>query len=197
MRARRPSSAAMLVALAAVLLGAGGVTATLGVSRGTDEGLVVFSAPGEDAFRLSVAASADSRWLPTAEDWRPGGGRRNVVPLGTDGGPLYLHPGGAVTVYLFIRNASAELSGAVTMSVVPPLQQEAQDEFFDHLCFRAVTEGREVLEGTGRVAGLVDRELSAGDVRRVSLTVALSADAPPSLIDRLTGVRVHVHAENR
>lgn len=197
MRARRPSSAAMLVALAAVLLGAGGVTATLGASRGMDEGLVVFSAPGDDAFRLSVAASADSRWVPTAEDWRPGGGRPSAVPLRADGGPLDLQPGGAVTVYLFIRNASEELSGAVTMSIVPPPQQAAQDEFFDHLWFRAGTEDRAVLEGTGRVAGLVDRDLSAGEVCRVSLTVGLPADVPPALLDRITGVRVHVHAENR
>ncbi len=98
MQALRPSSAAMPVALAIVVLGAGGITATLGAPQGRDEGLVVFSAPGTDAHRLSVAASNDSRWRPTAEDGRPGGGHRTVVPLRADDAPFDLQPGGAVTV---------------------------------------------------------------------------------------------------
>lgn len=197
MRARRGSSAALLVAVALALLSSAALTATLGSPRGTQDGLVVFSAPGSDAFRLSVAASTDSRWRPADGDWRAGGGQRFALPLTAEGGARELQPGDHVVVYVFIRNSSPDLSGAVAMSIAPPAQGAEEDEFFEHLGFHAGVDGRTVLEGTGRVEGVVDDDLDAGGVRRVALTVRLPADTPAPLLDRTTGVLIRLYAENR
>ncbi len=197
MRARRRSSAILLVTAGALLLGSGAVTATLGVPRGMQDGVVVFAAPGADAFGLSVAASTDSRWRPAPGDWHTGGGRRYVLPLTADGGPLDLQPGGGVVIYLFVRNASEDLAGEVTMIITAPAQGAKQDEFFDHIRFHGAVEGRTIFDGTGRVDGVVDRDVPAGGVRRVILTVRVPADTPSLLLDRTTGVLVRVHAENR